>query len=180
MLNVTLILAIFAAPMTDEVENLEYKNWSKFKPGSSVTMSMVTEAAGQKTEMISVTTLKSVADAELVLETKMTMHVAGQKIDQPAQDRKVPAKLPKMEMPATDEKEAPKPKTEEGTGDIEVAGKKLACKFMKTTMDTEMGKSISTIWLSDAIPGGTAKMESTMEGQMSSKSIMMVTAFETK
>lgn len=167
-------------PAADDQDNPEYKLWSKFKPGSSVTMKMVTEASGMKTEMVTTTVLKSLSDGELVLESKMTMSVAGQNIEQPAMERKVPAKMPKVEVPKVEEKDTPKPKTEEGTEDLEIAGKKVACKWSKVVLDHAGTKTETKSWTCDAVPGGVVRMETVMKGETPCTTSGIVTAYEAK
>ena len=179
MISIPMLLVVSLALAPQDTVSPEYTQWSKHKPGTSVTMSMVSEVAGQKSETVTKTTLKSVADAELVLETTMTMMIADQKIEQPPMERKVPKMLPKVEVPKETSTD-PKPKIEEGQEELEIAGKKLKCKRMKTTTEVAGSTMVSTMWTTDDVPGGLVKMETSMSGAMESKTRGVVTAFELK
>jgi len=179
MIHLPMLLLLTLVTGPQDTVSPEYTQWAKYKPGTSVTMSMTSEVAGQKTETTTKTTLKSVSDAELVIETAMTMLIGDQKIEQPPWERRVPKMLPKIELP----KEAstdPKPKIEEGQEELEVLGKKLKCKRIKTTTEVAGSTMVSTVWTCDDVPGNVVKMETTMGGAMESKTRGVVTAFEVK
>lgn len=157
------------------VDNPEYGMWSKFKAGSSVTMKMVSEAAGNKTEMEMTNTLVEISGDKAVVETKTKMTVSGNVMEMPAQKRDVPAKVEKMES-----KEGKKPETKESEETIEAGGQKVKCKKTESTSEANGMTTHATVWMCDEIPGGMAKMESTSEGSMSSKTSMVATKWEAK
>jgi hypothetical protein len=165
-------LAVFAALALcaqDEVDNPAYKNWAKGKPGTSVTMKMVTNY-GTAMEMESTMTLEEVTADHVTISTVTKM--GGNAM--PAQKMNIPAKVKKTEAG----KDAPKP--EEGDEEIEVGGKKIKCHWVKSVTEANGSKTTSKVWSSDEIPGTMAKMESQMEGAMKGTTSSVVTAYEWK
>lgn len=169
-------LALPVSARAEQVENPEYKMWSGFKPGSSVTMKMVSEAAGNTTEMEMTHTLVEVNGDKAVVETKTKMVVAGNTMDMPAQKRDIPAKVDKVEGQEPEKK----PEVKESKESIEVGGQKVDCKKTETTSEANGMTMHATVWMCEQIPGHMAKMESTSEGQMSSKTSMVAVKWEAK
>lgn len=158
------VLALTGVARAAEEGNPEYKMWSKYKPGTMVKTKSVT-SGGAETQIETTTTLKEVTAEKLVLTSQTSMSVMGQKFEQPASDRDVPAKTPTTPTPETPEGvRAGDVKSETGEETIEVAGKQVKAKWTQTT--TKQGDTTTTakVWQSDEIPGGLAKMESRMEG----------------
>ncbi|MBI3830571.1 MAG: hypothetical protein HY291_13705 [Planctomycetes bacterium] len=152
------LLGLSGLVRAETIDNPEYKHWSQYKAGTWVTWKQTTDAAGNKS--VTETTLKLVevnAD-KAVIETLMKMEVAGQKIEQPAQKRDVPAKIEKPAPVKQEEvKDAPKPK--EGEDTVTVAGKALKCKTIETTLDAAGQKGTTKAWTSDEVPGQMVKSE---------------------
>ena len=78
----------------------------------------------------------------------------------------------------------PKIEEKEGKETITVNGQSLACTWHETTMPNKIGDdtmtTVSKVWVSEQVPGGTAKMESETKGKvggvdMASKSSGTVT-----
>jgi hypothetical protein len=180
MVAVGMILAGGAVcSAADQIDNPQYTAWAKFKPGTSVTTKMVSDAAGQKTEMEITTTLVEVTAAKLVLEAKTSMSAGGQKMEMPAQKTDVAAKVDKPAAVAV-APDAPKGEVKESTDEVEVMGKKVKCKVMETKT-TANGMNInSKTWTSDEIPGGMVKMETKMDGAMTGTTTVMATAYAIK
>jgi len=157
----TLAMALL---VQDQVDNPEFKGWSGFKPGSSVTYKVVTSLNPQGGEQK--VTLKSVGDAEIVLETEMSM--GGQGAGK-GMERKVPAKVPADKAPKDVKK---------GEEEIEVAGKTMKCATREFDTITANGKKFHMkIWASEEIPGMSAKVEVAGEGF---KNSMVASAWEKK
>ena len=58
---------------------------------------------------------------------------------------------------------------------IDVAGKKVKCHWVETTIKQDANTTVSKVWTSDDIPGGMAKMESKSQmGDMGSSNTTMV------
>ena len=133
--------------MTQDVDNPQFKYWSGCKPGSWVKMTMSMESAGQKIEGEMTYKLLELKDDVAVVEVTGKSKVGGQEYPIPAQKQEIKAKEP-----------ADKVKIEkEGDEEIEVAGKKLKCRWFEVTMKGNDKKSKA--WMSMDIPGGMAKAE---------------------
>ncbi len=168
------VMGVLLGLFVQDVDNPTYKSWTKFKAGSSVTLTATNDTGGMKSEALIVYTLKSCDGKEAVVTMTGNTTVNGAKTEMPASDARHAAKAKKVAAA----KDAPKP--QEGDEEIEVAGKKLKCHWVKTVTETGGYKTTKTVWWSDAIPGGMAKSESTTEGKMKMSSILVVTAFEKK
>src|SRR6185295_11363202 len=125
-------LTLIASPLrAEDVENPEFKSWSKYKADTMVKSKTATEAAGQKTNMEMTTTLVEITADKAVVEMKMAMEAGGQKIDMPAQKRDVPAKIATGAAPTppppTDATAKPDVKTGDET--LKIGGKDVKCKW---------------------------------------------------
>ena len=144
------------------VENPEYVSWASFKPGAMAKMKMMVEAAGNTSEMLMTTTLMAVADDEATVEMVTEVTAQGQKMVSPAQERKIPAKVPTPPDP----EETPDVETEKGEEEITVAAGTFQCEWAKTTMKQDGSTIVTTVWISPDVPGRTVKMvaRTEMEG----------------
>ncbi len=168
-------LAAAAGARAGEIDNPEYKGWAGCKPGALVRIQMDTDTAGQKIQMEMTHKLAEMTAGKAVIETTTVMKVSGQTIEQPPQKRDVPAKIEEVKAP---EGAANAAKPEEGDEEIEVGGKKMKCHWIKTTTDVSGTKAHSKIWQCPEIPGGMAKMETTMEGAAAGSTTMTVVEFK--
>lgn len=142
MIIVTLLLTL----AQDPIDNPEYKGWASFKPGSSVTYKYSPQEGGQRT------TLKSVAENELVVETEILLN--GKPSGKP-NERKVPAKLPAADAPKD---------VKVGEDEIEAGGKKLKCRTREFEKKLSTGKVVVVkIWIHDEIPGLGARVQTTTD-----------------
>jgi hypothetical protein len=128
--------------------------WGSFKKGSFVKMKSLTEMEvggnKMKTETTTTQTLKDLTADEAVIETEMVMaNIPPQK-----SEIKIPLKGPEGGKAA----DGPKPK--EGTEEIDVAGKKMKCKWIETETEINGQKTVTRIYTNEDIPGHTAKMTS--------------------
>ena len=130
------------------VDNPEYKAWSKFGVGSMVEYKVQSEAAGTKTESTMTTTLVEKTDEKIVLETKTKMVVAGNEMTMPAQKRDVPATIDQPEG------QGDGPEATEGKEDVEAAGKTLSCKTTETVNESNGMTTTSKVWQCADVPGG--------------------------
>jgi hypothetical protein len=134
--------------------------WGSFKKGSFTKMKTVNDMGGNKTEMMMTYTLKEVTPDEAIVETEMVMaNLPAQK-----QEMKMPLKAHETKTTA----DGPKPKT--GTEEIEVAGKKMKCKWTEMETDAAGSKMVTKTYTCEEVPGFTVKsvtksptMTSTME-----------------
>ncbi len=168
------VAALVLGVLWQDVENPTYKSWSKFKAGSSVTLRADNVTNGIKSEAEIVYTLKSIDADEAVVTMTGSTTVQGTKTEMTPSDAHHPAKIQKGE-PA---KDAAKP--EQGDEVIEVAGKKLKCHWVKVVHESNGLKTTTKTWTSDAVPGGTAKIESVTDGRMKMTSTQVVKAIDKK
>jgi hypothetical protein len=168
----------------EQMENPAYKQWAKFKPGTSATMTNETVAAGQTTKSEMKSTLKEVTDDKVTIEVATTMEVAGQKMAGPAQSIEIKKMVDKPAdgaKPASD-KEQPHFKSEAKTSDEEVKVGAGTFKATKTESNSEASgmKTKATVWTSEEVPGGIVKMESTTDGSFKSETKGELTAVDKK
>lgn len=143
---------LLAALAQDMVDNVEFKAWASFKPGSTVTHKYQVEGKDQTSEQK--TTLKSVDEKEVVLEVEMSVN--GKVMGKPA-ERKVAAQI------ATDK--APR-KLKDGEEEIEAAGQKLKCRWVEVEVKVASGKTyVLKIWANDDVPGRAVRIETTAESK---------------
>jgi hypothetical protein len=158
----------------EQVDNPQYKQWSKFKAGAWVKHKSETSFGDQKTSQEMTTKLVELTPEKAVIESTISMTMGDQKMDMPAQKMDVPAKVEKKTEPTA----AEKPATKEGDETITVAGKSLKCHWTETTIKQEGGTIVSKVWMCDDIPGSMAKMESNSQmGEMKSTTTMSVAEF---
>src|SRR5262245_54151267 len=138
------VLALLAGGLRDDVDNPQYKAWSKFKPGALVKFKMTTEVAGTKTESEMTTKLVELNAEKAVVETAMVF--GGNPL--PGSKMEIPAKVKKVEGQA---QAGEKPK--EGEEEIELAGKKLKTKWIESNIDAGGTKTVTKVWTSDDVPG---------------------------
>ena len=156
----TLVAALFVLLAQDLVDNPEFKGWTAFKPGSSVTYKYNSQEGGQKV------TLKSVGDTEIVVETEILLN--GKAAEQ-KRERKIPAKIA-ASLVAKDPKE--------GEEEIDVAGKKMKCRTRESEKKLPSGKIATVkVWIQEEIPGMAAQVQSLTD---TGKFLMTVTEWEKK
>jgi hypothetical protein len=164
-----------SAAFAEQVDNPQYQSWSKFKPGTTVTMKSDSVMKVQGNEMKNASTITTklldISPTEATVET--TMLANGQESKLPPQ--KIPAKTEKAAVPA----DAPKADMKEGTDKVEIAGKTYNAKTVETTSDANGMKTTSKTWMSDEVPGGMLKMESNSTGSMESKTTMTLVEVKT-
>ncbi|MDW8262212.1 MAG: hypothetical protein RMJ35_06775 [Phycisphaerales bacterium] len=162
------ILAQEASPM--------YESWAKQKVGASVKLKSSSEMMGQKSELETNLTLVELTPERAIVEAKMTVHVMGQTMEQPAQKLEIPAQVT-TEQP-TDPIEAMKKMGAEVTElpgeDVTVAGKSYSCKVFQTSVKQGENTVTGKTWTSTEMPGMLVRMESTTEGAMASKTVVEV------
>jgi hypothetical protein len=170
--------AAFAA----ETDNPEYTGWSKFKPGTTVTMKSQSETKMQgmpdpmKSEMTMTTKLVDMKPDAATVETTTKMVMMGNESTMPAQSRTIKAKTDATGTPTA----PPDMKNvKEGTEKVEVGGKSYDCKTKEYDTEANGSKTHMKVWTSDEVPGGTVKMESTTTGQADTKMTMTLVDVKT-
>src|SRR5688572_5939551 len=121
-------------------ENPEFGYWSNSKAGSWVKLKMEMDASGVKMLLQSTHTLLEVGADKVVVEQKTKVSVNG--MEQPEATEKEEIFKDKEKTPLKIEKE--------GDEEIEVAGKKLKCRWVEGIQKESKVK----FWLSKEIPGG--------------------------
>ena len=166
---VAALMFVCGTARAEKKENPMYTMWAKFKPGSSATISAVSDMAGQTTKSETKTTLKSVSDDKVVLEMATSMDMGGNKMEMPPQSMDIPKMV---DVPA-DAKPTPTDpgkdvKTDAKTAEESVTVKAgtFKAKMTETKMDQGGSKMTSKAWTSDEVPGGVVKMEVVGEGEM--------------
>lgn len=166
----------------ETIDNPEFAQWSKYKPGTSVTLKNTTEAMNVKSESLITTKLVEVGTDKLVVEVTFVMTFNGMEIKQPPMKRDVPKQivLPKgtPKFDPKDPKQKFDGKMEEGTETLKIAGGEFKAKWSKTTFEAGGNKIETKTWMSDDIPGGVLKSETTTSGTMSATIKTEVTEFK--
>lgn len=135
------LIAIAAVMALQDGENPDYKRWASFKVGSWVKMKseIVTEGNRMELPVETTFTLVDVDDKKVVVE-ELTVNTLQPK-DSPKQE-----KSKKRTYQATRKQ---KDEVKEGDEELEVAGKKIACRWI------EVKSSAGTVktWTSPDVPG---------------------------
>jgi hypothetical protein len=144
----------------EQIDSPRYQAWSKFKVGSSHTLSGEMNAGGMQIQSEMTQKLVEVADDHVAIETTNTTNVMGRDHTTPPRREIIPAK--------EDIKDA----KEIGTEDVQAMGKTFTCKVWEVTdmpaapagrpgakPDDQQRHSSAKIWSSTDVPGGLVKME---------------------
>jgi len=150
-------LAIVAVAHADDDTNPRYTAWSKFKVGSSETLTAsISTPQGMAINLEMNRTLKELTDEKVVLEVTTTTEVMGNK--RPAQPRQETIMAKKTGDEAY---------KEVGHETVEAAGKSFDCKVIEAKQPVPSGPGGKThegkakVWINDEIPGGLVKLEGT-------------------
>jgi len=179
--SVCFVLMICAAARAED--NPAYAQWAKFKPGTSTTITMNSEAAGQTSKMETKATLVEVTPEKVVVESVTSMEAGGQKMDMPAQKMEIKKAMdPAPAVDAETQKQIDAAKASAKTTDesVTVAGGTFKAKCTETTTEANGMKSVSKVWTSDEVPGGMVKMEATTSGAMASTTKGELKTFDKK
>jgi hypothetical protein len=163
------------------VDNPAYKSWTKFKPGSAVTMNMNTKMTAMEMKAEMIHKLVSLDKDKAVVETTMKVDIPGAPTP-PAQKQDILAKVKKSEATAGQLPPGTKGTVKEkGTETIEISGKKYKCKVLEFEGEAQGSKSTGKMWQTEEIPNLMAKMESNVSaGGQEIKSTLTVTKIESK
>ena len=159
------------------IDNPEYAAWSKFELGTSLTVKMVMESNDMSHESTQLVKLLEVGSDNLVLETDMTMTIAGRKTH-----ATVRRDVPKTHAPPSDvdKADAAKPAVtlEEGAETLTLGGARYKCQWKHTKVSVKGKETELKTWHCDEVPGGMMKMESTTGGTANIKTRVDVTEFK--
>ena len=187
LIALALLLAAVPAAAAPEagqtIDNPEFANWKAFKVGTSITHRMTATSGPTTSKMETTTRLKAKSDDKLVLTYSTVTYIAipgqdEQKVETPAQERTVPAKLPKM-APPKETADMPKPEIKEGEETLKILGKDYKCTWIQSTLELNGMKTTSKTWMSAQVPGQMVKMTSSTKGAVSSTSTTEVIALKT-
>jgi hypothetical protein len=183
-----LIGTLKVATGAELVANPGYGSWAKHKPGTKVVMQMEVQAQGMTMKQDLTQTLAEVTPEKAVIDVIMVMNMGGMK--QEHKDRQdIPAKVEKgREYLPQDMKGTIK---ETGKESVEVAGGKYNCTVMEFSGESAQGagggggagasgKTTGKLWYSEEIPGGLAKMESSMAAPAQASIKATVTSIQKK
>jgi len=138
--------ALLSLSLQGKDGNPEFAYWAEVKTGSWVKLKMEMETQGVKVLLQSTHTLIETGKDKVVVEQKTKVTANG--VEQPEQTEKEDLLRDKEKDPIKIEKE--------GDEEIEVAGKKLKCRWIE---GTQKENTKVKFWLSKEIPGGVAKAE---------------------
>lgn len=144
-------------PTGKKVENPLYASWAKWKPGAWVRHANATEMAGNSMRQVTTQKLLEVTEEKVVIEMKMAMEVAGQKMDMPATKMEVAHWSEEVQAPVPQPEKKPEVKT--GEDKVTIGDKSYACKTYESTMETSGTKIWTKTWMCGDVPGGTVKTE---------------------
>ncbi len=142
----------------DVVENSQYRDWSAFPVGTTLTQRTTTDSL--KTPGMTVTTiiytLKEKADSHLVVEWQASTEYHGGRVDRnpPVTERR-PRWVKLAEGVKKEEYGKPAGKGE--TAEMTMAGIKCRCSVHKSSSRTDAGAMTTTTWSSADMPGGLVK-----------------------
>ncbi len=159
----------------EEVDNPVYKNWSQFKPGSSVAYRSVTVTPEFESTQEYTLTLKEVTPKKLVIERVLVAIMPdGTRMEYPAMESENPKsyKLPKG---------APKPDPskpagvkEKGEEELELLGRTFKTEWYKAVSKVEAGDTFTQSWTCKEIPGGLVKATNETPATKSINTVEMI------
>ncbi len=136
------------------VDNPEYKSWSSFEKGTSVTRDMTANAAGRVIKSQMTLTLESLSGEAAIVTQATVVEVGGMKVTAQNQKQTIPAKISKAKA---DEFE--KARVKKGEETLKIAGKEYQCIKFDTVYEQQNLKMKAMLWYCEQIPGGMAKLE---------------------
>lgn len=162
-----LLTAIVCALMSgaqDKVDNPDYLGWSAFKVGSSVKFHQMSDVGGVKTESDITHLLVDLTDRKAVVE----VITFTQRTEQPRETREIPAQISKDDPRLA-------PPLKQGEEDIQIAGKKIRCRWTETVEG--VNTRIRT-WTSAEVPGGLVRRDTRTQGEK--PTLILLEAVEVK
>ena len=175
-----LLLAPAVAGAEDLVDNPAYVSWAKHKPGTTRDTEMTMNVAGQAMTVKMAQELISVDPDHVVVETNTNMAVPGVPAGKGDKRKlKIPAKVSPKQV------DMPEGSTgtvkQVGEEEVELLGKRYACRVVEFSGESQGMKSTGKIWNSADMPGATVKMDMTSESPSGPAAMTMrVVAVNTK
>lgn len=168
----------------ERVDNPDYQHWAQFKVGSFSQTKVTNVALGQKSETTVTTTLKELTAEKAIVEVRTVGGVVGQKSFDTARQWGIGAKIEKANLRIEPKEKGKLPDGREvldvkrGTEELEVAGQKIKTDWTETKIKHESLIIVMKTWTSDDIPDRTVKTVSTTEGELESKSEVILEKFK--
>jgi hypothetical protein len=168
----------------DKVDNPDYMHWTQFKVGSFSQTRATNVIAGEKGETIVTVTLKELTPEKAIVEVKTVDAAAGRKAAETTRQVGFPAKIEKAKLRVEPKEKGKLPDGREvldikqGAEELEVAGQKIKTNWTETKIKHESLIITEKTWTSDDIPDRTVKTVSTTEGEMDSKSEVVLEKFK--
>jgi hypothetical protein len=154
-LPVFLSLVAFPSPsLGQEEDNPDYLRWNGFPVGTAIVHELTNETLGL-TAVIT-TQLAALTEVEARVETTMTVTVRGKRYERPKTPRTIPSKVKAADGWA--------PAAETGRETLEAAGEAFECQWSKSTLALAGHETTTKVWMSDRVPGGLVRLESTTTG----------------
>ena len=163
----------------DLKDNPNYQIWSKFKPGSSSTVTADIRDGDDNMHVETTRTLVSVTDDEVLVKTVSKLRRKGKETTQQPVSQTIKAKTDKDEIKQTGDK------------DTEAMGKTFKCKIWDSAgpkatekpkpgehKTTDPGAIKATIYVSDEVPGGIVRLDGV--GANGETVTFVLTKFEAK
>jgi hypothetical protein len=165
--TVTAVAAVVACTSilaADLVDNPRYQEWSKYKPGTLVTMDVTTVAGGQNMKSAMTTTLKEVTPEKVVIEMKTSMTVPGMAPMDNVMSMTEPAKIEKAKVKPTNPEQMPNCKViRKGKEDVKIGDKTYKCDWYEVEMDQQGMKITSKWWTCNDLPDKMVKNDTKMD-----------------
>ncbi len=183
LMAAALVIGCCSATLADDVETQPY--WIKFKVGSWVRTKTTTKMDMPQMKMetltLTTTTLVEVTDSELTFEYAIESTTIMNGAETKSPPSKANQKMPrKVKRPETTEQPASAAKTETGTEEIEVGGKKIKCTWSTFASEASGMKTSGKAWICEDVPSAMVKSESKTEGAANTESTMVAEAWEAK
>jgi hypothetical protein len=144
-----MLIAAASMLLAQDVENPQYKYWASCKVGSWAKLRMDMDRGGQKFESHMTYTLLELKEDVAVIEITGKSKVGAQEFPIPATKQEIKAKESADQVKIAGE----------GDEEIEVAGKKLKCRWYEYRSKSGDKETKGKVWMAKEIPGGTARME---------------------
>jgi hypothetical protein len=170
LLTLAALVAVVSAASAEPIDNPAFKSWSKFKPGTQISMKTESEFNKMKSEIVIVSKLVEVGADKCVIEVETTTKINGMEFKAPAMKQDVPKTydLPKPKDGKGPKVETPDVQKEEGKETLKIGGVEVKTTWMKYKSKSKAGESEGQTWMSDDVPGGLVKSVS-KSGDVSTK-----------
>lgn len=156
---------VVAAPAAaQDVPNPAYEAWSKFKPGATARIVGSTKTMGMETTVEITTKLVEITPQQATVEVSAVINAGGNKMEQPAERAPVAARVKQADSPAP-----------VGEEEVTLDGKKYRCRVYELKRTEDGTTVVARTWMSDEVPGGIVKVESSTQG-----AVVSDTRFELK